>query len=636
MTIVGHQSRLPFWRLWLGRKNSFVYLADKRDLNAKEHNFKISFFEKSVGDFKGADGRNLTWQIERRVHDHVESMLGTLDLERLRRFFPDCIDRDDIAIWFRRLLTLELYAPVAYWEAVLADPDYRHDRDLYETSPIVRSYLRHVHGIKAKGPIFPVALLKMTATLPWLAMKFMMRPLPRPRDPSLKLGIAHFHGFGKAGAMSDLFWFERSGLKPEQVQFYDESGADHGTELRAKGFGYTHSMVAGLPWKERVSLSGQLLAVTFKAFFALRPFLSLKEWIGYAGVIEYNRYFQQWLQLFKTHGIRLHIHHGDSNLSLIPHTHALEKACGGVDLTYDFSASGYVLPQLSRPVDQMQYIGWGKWCHASLDMAGKKAGTKRWDVTFLNGYYKHFMRDAPLSPDFADAIRTAKESGRRVIGVFDLSCARARLLPLAAKQRFYEVMADIMEASRNSLFVVKPQRPVDLPSALQQRFAALQAAGTCYWAKAGIDVTPLQPVFRHIDFAVGLGGFNSALIESGSEEVPHAFYDEWDCIADNYRATVPASLFVTDADQLAAIVKQVDDGIFSAEAIEGWKDYLDRLDPFRDAKGHERMGEIVRLWFEALAMPDLSRQDRLAFVIENYRQLHGPQAVMKPVDRPGS
>jgi hypothetical protein len=630
--IVGHHSTLPFWRLWLNGKNSFVYLADRRELSAKEKSSDITFFEKSVGDFKGADGRNLTWQVERRVHGHVEHILGTLDLEQLSRFFPDCIDRDDIAIWFRRLLTLELYAPVAYWEAVLADPDYRYDRDLYEASPIVRSYLRHVHGIKARGPVLPSALLKMAATLPWLAFKFMLRPLPKLRDPSLKLGIAHFHGLGKPGAMSDLFWFEQSGLKPEQVQFYDESGVDHGAELKDKGFGYTHSMVTDLTWKERLSLSGHFFALTIKAFFALRPFFSLKGWVGYAGVIEYNRYFQQWLQLFKSYGIRLHIHHGDSNLSLIPHTHALEKACGGVDLTYDFSASGYVLPQLSRPVDQMQYIGWGKWCHRSLEMAGAKAGTKRWKATFLNGYYKHFMRDAPLSSDFADAISAAKDRGRRIIGVFDLSCARARLLPLAAKLRFYEVMADIMEASTNSLFVVKPQRPVDLPPELQQRFAALQDAGICYWAKAGIDVTPLQPVFRHVDFAVGLGGFNSALIEAGSESVPHVFYDEWDCIADNFRETVPDSLFVTDAGQLAAVLNRVDDGSFTVESIPGWPDYLDRLDLFRDAKGHERMGDIVRLWFEAFGLPDLDQRQKLAFVIEKYRQLHGLNAVAECVE----
>lgn len=626
--IVGHHSKLAFSRLWLNRNKRIVYLADKRDLGAPEQSFNISFFDKSVGSFKGEDGRNLTWQVESRVNAQVERLLRSLDIKAMRRFFPNCIDDEDIVLWFRRFLTLDLYAPVAYWEAVLRDPDYAGDRDFYDDSPIVRDYLKQAHGISAKGGFF-LPVFKFAAILPWLAMKFLKRPLPKARYDGTRLAIAHFHGLGRAGGLSDLFWFERSGLAPEQVQFYDESGIDHGADIKAKGFGYTHSMIADLPLRDRMALAFRLTMLSLKAFITFRPFLSLKGWISYAGVIEYNRYFEIWLQFFKTYSIRLHIHHGDSNLSLVPHTHALEKACGGVDLTYDFSASGFVLPQLSRPVDQMQYIGWGAWCHRSLEMAGAKANTKRWHATFLSGYYKHFLRDKPLSPNMEAAVKTARESGKRIIGVFDLSCSPARLLPMSAKIRFYEIVAGLIEDSRNTLFLVKPQRPLEMPKDLQARFDAFQAKGKCHWAPGGIDATLLQPVFKQIDFAIGLGGFNSALIEGGSESVPHLFYDEWDCIAENMRETIPAQLFATDEAALRAMVASVDDGSFTTESILGWSAYLNRLDPFRDARGHERIGDIVRLWHEALAKQEMDSRERLDWVVGRYRDLHGKDSVLE-------
>lgn len=631
MMIVGHQSRLPLWRLWLNKGGPFVYLSDRRELNRFERSSDISFFDKSVGDFKGEDGRNLTWLVETRVHEQVERLVRMLDMYALRRFFPDCIDDVDIAIWFRRLLTLDLYAPVAYWEAVLRDPDCAGSHEFYEDSPIVRDYLKQVHGISAKGALL-APVLKFAATLPWLAVKFLKRPLPTARYDGIRLALAHFHGLGQAGGLSDLFWFERSGLTPEQVQFYDESGIDHGADIKAKGFGYTHSMIADLPLQDRAALALKLIRLTLKALAAFRPVLSLKGWISFAGVIEYNRYFEIWLQFFKAYSIRLHIHHGDSNLSLIPHTHALEKACGGVDLTYDFSASGFVLPQLSRPVDQMQYIGWGAWCHRSLEMAGAKAGTKRWHVTFLSGYYKHFLRDKPLSKKLEAAVRTARQNGKRIIGVFDLSCSPARLLPMSAKIRFYEIVAGLIERSRNTMFLVKPQRPFDMPKDLQARFDMFQADGKCHWAPGGIDATLLQPVFRQVDFAIGLGGFNSALIEGGSEGVPHLFYDEWDCIADNMRETIPAQLFATDEDALRAVVASVDDGTFITDSIPEWAAYLNRLDPFRDAKGHERIGDIVRLWHEALAEQGMDSLQRLDWVAGRYRDLHGQDSVLETGD----
>ena len=57
-------------------------------------------------------------------------------------------------------------------------------------------------------------------------------------------------------------------------------------------------------------------------------------------------------------GVLGHVNVSDTNLDGVPRMHALEY-CGGVDLAFQFSGTGYHAYMDCKPAGRHQYIAWG-------------------------------------------------------------------------------------------------------------------------------------------------------------------------------------------------------------------------------------------------------------------------------------
>jgi hypothetical protein len=341
---------------------------------------------------------------------------------------------------------------------------------------------------------------------------------------------------------------------------------------------------------------GRALIYSWRVLFATRErSLAKRLWLASA-TLSFWRGFARWQSFFKENGIKLHAQVGDSDVLLVARIAALESN-GGVDMSFQFSGTGWMLPTNSRPVHQHQFFSWGRINAKMILRCDQESPKKAPNVFFIGGHMHHYFADLP-----APAVKQQAEELRAlgvnfIIAGIDSAMGDDVAPTPRHTEQFYRGLVAIAQEFSDVGILVKAHNAGHLTGAILAMINMPETGGRIRCLPPMLR--PFQ-VFPHVDFVVSHGANNSSALEAGIAEMPHVYYDVFHWNEPVLRRMAPAELFVaSEAALLETIRRQIAGGnpVYGSEA---WRQYIHGIDPFRDRRAHERFARLLALLLEAI------------------------------------
>lgn len=220
----------------------------------------------------------------------------------------------------------------------------------------------------------------------------------------------------------------------------------------------------------------------------------------------------------------------------------------------------------------------------------------------LYGVITGFIYDYTFKAARAKALGFRDElfsrGAQKIIALFDTNPATPAARP-ADVLHFYNRFLDWVEQDPALGVIAKPKKLLDphlLPN-LEERINEV-AQKTGRFLLLSQYKQPAEAALG-ADFVVGIG-FNSAVTEAAIAGVPAAYWDLLHIRNHHYHRWGDNKVVFDDLDQLVNSLRL---WLKNKEAVPGMGDFSpihDELDPFRDGKAHERVGEYIRWTLEYL------------------------------------
>lgn len=209
----------------------------------------------------------------------------------------------------------------------------------------------------------------------------------------------------------------------------------------------------------------------------------------------------------------------------------------------------------------------------------------------------------------------AHKGGRKIL-VMDSASTHLKFLSTRAVHDFYDAVLALIAKSPADLFIVKPQKALNLRSDQSESLRTFQESGRVILAPwKGMP----HYLFPRVDLVVGTPIYASSIMEAQAFDLPVVCFDcsGWPHVM---REAMPGFCLVNDAALLAKSVDYILSGKISERDALALQSMRERVDPYRDGKGHLRFADLIRLWAEALATEG-SADQALPKVVEAYGEL---------------
>lgn len=264
------------------------------------------------------------------------------------------------------------------------------------------------------------------------------------------------------------------------------------------------------------------------------------------------------------------------------------------------------------------------WGHDGAHIAA--AGRNRLVFGIITG----FIYDYTFEAARAEALQIRKQlhahGAKKVIGLFDTNPATPAATP-ADILRFYNRFLDWVEQDAELGIVAKPKKPLDphlLPNLEERINEVAQKTGRFLLLSQY-----KQPALAALgsDFVVGVG-FNSAVTEAVIAGVRGAHWDLMQIKSHHYHKWGDDKVVFDDLDKL---VDNLQTWLKDKQAMPNLGDFspiIAELDPFRDGKAHQRVGEYVRWTLDNLAK-GFGRNEALQDANNRYGEKWGTDKIIK-------
>jgi hypothetical protein len=344
---------------------------------------------------------------------------------------------------------------------------------------------------------------------------------------------------------------------------------------------------------------------------------------------------EYWKRLFARHRVKVFTTWFKYNADHCPLAEALREL-GGVLAVYQRSYEGEPTAKTALVADV--YFGF------SREVIGLQASVgSHVDCFVVTGYLGDHRFALARGP--ARAVREAllRRGARRILAYFDEGSHRDRRwgLEAARLQEHYAYLLEALLRESDLGLVLKPKVPRSLRERLGPAAALLEraiATGRCHLYDEGVmqgAVIPAQAALS-ADLAVhGSLVSGTAAAEAALAGVPTALIDD-----DGWRSSPLLRLGVgkvvfRDWPSLLGAWREHRRDPAALPGFADWTPILPEIDPFRDGRGAERMGNFLRWLIEAFAA-GRSRDQALAEAAERYRAAWGEQAIaqVRPTTAP--
>ncbi len=594
----------------------------------------IDRIDTDLGDYISDDNNHLQVIRENLLHSLYTSIISDIDFNRVNSFTGGYYTGDDLKKFAARIV-VHLYWKQLAGQLLLWGASEQHEGDKILLAAIPgmasewrsflkqRFYLVLIPGTSITREMLTWLLRlckRYTLTIfkknnhaqfslnKRIAVQMVMGPMPRRR----------------AG---DFDWLANSNMQGIDLVYYLDGEVRQGIDLSdvTKWCNEQSIQFSDLrKWSPSYSSFdyGKRLYHIIKGIFLL-PFSKSSQWntLSFAGLVSssFSSYAEYWRIFLLENNICGCINIADTNLSALPQLWAIESV-GGVDLSFEFSATGYHSYMDARPLGRHQYAGWGKLSLEMIENCEKDAGMRiSPDYLFQMGNMRHYLRHRKF-PELEAIHHFMSNYDGLVIGIFDSIWTRLKVLSRQQAEIFMTAVFEFIDLYPDALFVFKPQKGLAINEQQQQRLDKMVVNRNAIVVES--EILPHQ-LYQYMDIVIGSPIYSSALMEAMSARVPVIYFDDfhWPHII---RSRLPSELLVRNADELFIAVKK----IISKPVDERLPSKLIKeIDRFGDDHGNDRWGFLLSLWLREINRTGTA-DSALLSVVEAYRFRYGFDSVL--------
>jgi hypothetical protein len=440
---------------------------------------------------------------------------------------------------------------------------------------------------------------------------------------------------------NDLYWFEGSGLRPEDVVVCFESAAypvssEELSKLQKRGFGYALRAKSALLdgdaplWQKTPLFDGYRLQSAGAALRMLPGMLSHRvrrwEWMN---LVRLMYRVDSWQDFYESTGTRVDVSQADNP---VEPAIALDNL-GGVTVGVQYTM-GLVSPVYPQLVFGNQILFcWGS---AFAETVSKRA--LRPDTLILSGYLFDRYRDPAKAQAKIIRQSLADAGAKFVVALFDVPASGVRTSAEVLESFYSSFLQMCLDDSTFGL-VIKPKRndAMERLSRLQELFAAARSTGRCLILEDPQDERRLahnkNPVFPMVaalasDLAVNM--LSTAGMEAVLVGIPCVHYDPWrDTGPPNdlfYKCDGAAPVVFQDLDDLTSAIDRHRTTVGARDGLGDHRRIIDQIDPFRDGRAGQRIGRYIGLLVEKLGA-GLPREQAVAEANTQYAETWGADKI---------
>ena len=441
---------------------------------------------------------------------------------------------------------------------------------------------------------------------------------------------------------TELFWVPFSRLVPDQLLVYalrsddpldqDKYSDLRQSHIRAVALRQNARSTASVPlWPNRSDLNilyrelrqtWKLLAIPILASFFSR---GVNRWVGLK-MLRFSLHYVYWHWFFTCFKVKILVDRDKSSDITLAHDQAIADL-GGITIGYQLADEAFAnLTQASATDLRFVFSRTGS-------EIGRQSGSK---VSYFvaNGYiHDHAFS---LVPDRAAQVRAALTStGVRFIVCFlDEGSADDRRWSLS-----HEFMADNYRFLLDKLFadptlglVLKPKSPKSLRRRLGEVAQKLDAAletGRCYMYEEGVAATDALPCEASLTADVTIG-----ILYGSTASMECALAGSLSLLVDRERVTYhplyrlgEGRVVFPNWENLWDVLCAYRKDPRSLSGFGDWSPLLDDLDPFRDGKAAQRMGEYIG-WLAESLTKGLSPDNAMELAWQKYVDQWGDDKVV--------
>lgn len=595
----------------------------------------IELIEDGLGDFTGPEGQHLQIIREQLLYDVFQSRAEQIDFSRLSKAVGCYYESDELRRFTARIIVHYYWEPLASQLLLWAFSE-RHDgkKLLIASMPtegkewrvFFESRFQIISEIKCS---WHLELLLWTLKL----LKQYVRAITtRPKDikiPSVKkIAVQMLMGPQPNRRAGDLDWMSGSELEGKDIVYYLDGnirkGADWDDALRwcqERGVELV-DLVGWTPSAKSHNFGTRIFKIITSLF--LLPFrrVSSSGSTGFSAVVVciFAVYAERWRAFLLGKNICGCIGMSDTNLSALPQVWAIESV-GGVDLSFEFSATGHHSFMDARPLGRHQYAVWGKLSHDMVKQCEGEAGLRLGpEYYFLMGNMRHYLQHREIPELELLRVRMRNHQGS-VVGIFDAVWTRLKILSRHQCIEFLGAVLDLAESMPDALFIFKPQQKMVFNSTQSQRLEQLVNENRLIIIES--EILPHQ-IYNELDLAVGSAIYSSALIEALSALVPVIYFDNnpWQHIM---RERLDASLLAGNVEELLEKVTAI---LELKKELRLPMPLVKDLDRYNDDLGNDRWGWLLELWLKEIRKHG-SADNAVEEVVSQYRARYGSDSVLR-------
>lgn len=450
------------------------------------------------------------------------------------------------------------------------------------------------------------------------------------RSRGSRLACHYAEGFDPS-RRNDLNWFEGSGIDPAKVLIYfDSCNNSNGQLIKAETIRQIEKM--GFNW---VSLKDDIVedqgyfwqaaALDKKELFPAKSAKTgVEKWILDIGngLLEGVNYWKQFYEAF------------DIKVNYIPEEGFSKNIMQAIAFDINKQERGLLVgkqrSEIYAPFSDL-FVGFHPkhvfftWNDRIPDYLNPNI--EKIETLVTVGYPNDVSARRVESLKYRDEL--LKNGVKFIVALFDNSFGRDLHYSEDGMIGFYDLFLKWMLEDDSVGLVIKSKKPSLIKSftGLRDVFDKAADTGRCIrlsqeWGRFPADAS------LGADMAVGCG-IASAVMESVIAGRRGIHYDTTCLKSHEFYRWGGGRLIFDDPIKMMTALKRYKEDPANEPKLGDWSEYLDRLDPFRDNRGGERMGTYMRWLLEAFDQ-DKNREEAIELANKRYAQSWGGDKIIKP------
>ena len=612
---------------------------------------RASKIEYSMGDMRSVTGESLQYETFRVSSETAIAVVDRLKVLSVYNYLTTILPQNKIDLYLEKLVYGKIFPlirllSIVRWQIRNEIKQYNHFIICPENG-----FSSELKSAWPDGEIFLVfnklffdfswvrSFVKKLYDLGQDIFASILPELLRPNSGKDSCIAVHYAEGIDLERRSDLFWYPASCINPERVIVYFDRSYNHlitkrhirqieSRGMRWISLSWRRDIPCSLKSVWRAPLKRGSLLKSFKTNLARndKSIAGTEKWIVKVG-IDLLKDVEYWKTFYQIFNIKVHHDAVESGLQNIAQNIALDLVGGvrvGKQRSELFTPFGAMIGHYPDHV----FFSWN--CKSFEYLQGDR---NRNDYCIVSGFPHNvsFDKDSNDSHCLQKVLKDA--GGRFLVALYDNMISTdthySKTMMLSFYRNFLEWVIEDCEVG----LIIKSKKPqvLDALPEIHDLLASAKTTGRCIQLGNIYGSLPSNAA-RGVNIAVGIGissAVTEAVIAAGCRGVhcdlpglPSHLYYQW-----GYE-----KIIFDNIDKLIMALKRYKKNPENEPELGDWSSYIDKLDPFRDGRGGERIGTYMRWLLEGFDEGN-DRDNAIRYANDLYARQWGEDKVIDMTNR---